>query len=224
MKHLQRIGADCILLFVLAFPAGSHAGVGRYVDVNSASPASPYTNWATAARTIQDAVDAAVAGDQILVTNGVYQTSGRVANGLLTNRVAVIKPVTVRSVNGPQVTVIQGNSVPGVTAVRCVYLTNGASLSGFTLTNGATRTSGGSAPDLSGGGVYCDSTNAVISNCILGGNRAYSYGGGTHYGTLTDCTVNGNSAQYGGGAYNSTLRNCTFNGNSATGRLGGGPV
>jgi hypothetical protein len=60
----------------------------RYVDVNNASPAPPYTNWATAARVIQEAVDAAAAtGDEIVVTSGIYAAGGRAVSGTTTNRV-----------------------------------------------------------------------------------------------------------------------------------------
>src|SRR5216683_3613692 len=170
----------------------------RYVDVNSAAPAPPYTNWATAATTIQDAIDVALAGDEIVVTDGVYQTGGRAVYGTVTNRVAVTTALTVRSANGAGLTVIAGHA-GGDSAVRCVYLANGAALVGFTLTNGATLFNGAYQIDLNGGGVWCESASAVASNCVLSGNSAYSGGGGASGGTLNNCTLTGNLANRGGG-------------------------
>ena len=156
-----RIRFARMVLAVGWFLASAALGVAtvRYVDVNSASPTPPYTSWQTAAATIQDAVDASVTNDEIIVTNGVYSTGGRAVFGAMTNRVAITNALTVRSVNGPLWTRIQG--FPGQDpwfrqgAVRCVYLTSAASLSGFTLTNGASLTEGDLLEEQSGGGLFC---------------------------------------------------------------------
>lgn len=197
-----------------------------YVNASNATPSPPYESWGTAATNIQNAVDAAtLPGSLVLVTNGLYGAGGRPATGMsLTNRVTITNTITVRSVNGPAVTIIQGNRHPETTngnaAVRCVWMTNGATLSGFTLTNGATRETSGS--DGSGGGIWCPSTNAAISNCVLSGNAAYYYGGGTHYGLLNNCTVTGNTAgNRGGGSYYAKLIDCVFSSNSARNSGGG---
>ena len=73
---------------VLVLSAMSGLAAILYVNVNNTNPKPPYTNWTTAATAIQDAVEAALAGDQILVTNGVYENGSGVA-GASINRVAV---------------------------------------------------------------------------------------------------------------------------------------
>ncbi|HEX5222844.1 MAG TPA: PKD domain-containing protein [Verrucomicrobiae bacterium] len=214
-----------ILTLALTLPA---LGATRYVDVNSTSPAPPYTSWTTAANTIQSALDVAGVGDLVLVTNGVYQTGGSLANGGLTNRVSVTKPVTVRSVNGPSVTLIVGYQVPssiyGSDAIRCVYLTNGASLFGFTITNGSTVDIGGEPPInvAAGGGVYCESASAVVSNCVIIGN-AGGEGGSVYNGTVKNCALIANQSVYGGGAASSALFNCWLTRNTSS-YIGGGAI
>ena len=100
----------------------------------------------------------------------------------------------------------EGADPDGDGPIRCMYLTNGASISGFTLTNGGTRAvTYGEAPlheyESYGGGVWCESTNSVVlSNCVVAGNSAYFAGGGAYGGTLNNCTLNVNSTSYLDGA------------------------
>lgn len=214
-----------LAVFSLLLLALSAPSAVRYVDVRNANPMPPYTNWFSAATTLQDAVDASSAGDEVVVSDGIYQTGGRIVFGSLTNRVAVTKALMLRSVNGPVVTVIQGYQSPGATngpeAVRCVYLTNGATLIGFTLTGGATSATGDYMQEESGGGVWCASTSATVSNCVLEGNSAAGGAGGASSGTLNFCTLRSNSAGLGGGvAFQSKVNNCTLDGNQ--GYNGGG--
>src|ERR1035438_4719658 len=165
-----RPGVVAIGLASLIFTFGASATT-RYVDLNCTNAISPFMDWTTAATNIQDAIDVSVDADLILVTNGVYAGGGRVMVGDLTNRVALNKALTVQSVNGPFATVIQGaGATNGNSAVRCAWLTNGASLIGFTLQAGATRSAGDTATLESGGGVWCSSSNAIVANCLIVSN------------------------------------------------------
>ncbi len=199
----------------------------HYVSISNTTPVLPFTNWLTAATNIQDAIDASVAGDFIVVSNGIYQSGGRVVFGTMTNRVVVDKAVTVQSVNGPTATVIAG--LPGTgayfsTGYRCVYMTNGAALIGFTLTNGATRAGGTDATnEQSGAGVWCVSTNAFIINCSLLHCYANNLGGGAYQGTLSNCVISGDTAFIsGGGTYRANLNNCIVSSNKLVQGSGGG--
>jgi hypothetical protein len=199
MKHHQLRG---LLALCLLATANAPATV-LYVDVNSASPTPPFTNWSTAAVTIQDAVDAALAGDQILVTNGVYQTGGKGDGFGSSNRVAVDKSVTIQSVDGPQVTAIQGTY-----GTRCVFLGNGAALAGFTLTNGNLSFLAGG---FGGGVAFKDApSDAVVSNCVIVDCVAVAGGG------AASATSTGNTPEFGGG----TLVNCLLTNNQVSGLPG----
>ncbi|MGD0350729.1 MAG: thrombospondin type 3 repeat-containing protein [Verrucomicrobiota bacterium] len=185
-----------LAIVTLTFLSFNVSAATHYVDLNSTNPVSPYTNWSTAAMKIQDAVGAAAADDQIMVTNGTYSP------------VTVTQPVALQSVNGPAFTFINGGGV-----ARCVNLASGASLSGFTLANG-------SASGSSGGGVNCASVSVTVSNCVLKSNSADS-GGGAYSGTLVNCILNGNTAAFYGGGACSILNNCVLSNNSC-GNVGGG--
>lgn len=182
----------------------------------SGSHTAPFSSWATAATNIQAAVDAASDGDTVLVTNGTYQTGGCTtpSQPLLTNRLVIGKPISVRSLNGPALTVLKGAGPVGNAAVRCAYVAQGATLSGFTLTNGATRAAVGGRPDEEGGGVWIE-PGGLVADCVVSGNKAGANGGGANGGSLRNCKLSGNSTHYGGGASDATLIHCTVAGNWA---------
>lgn len=216
--QLGLLGATLLLMFASRIDAKT-----LYVNVSNTVPLTPYTNWLTAATNIQHAINVATNGDLVLVNDGVYNSGASIGSGTSTsNRVTVNKRLTIQSVNGPELTTIQGYQVPGTirgaSAIRCVYLTNGATLIGFNLTNGATL----STIDNNGGGVWCQSTFAVVSNCFIGGNEASTWGGGAFSGTFYNCTFISNSSKtHGGGAAQAVLNNCVIVSNNAPFNGGG---
>ncbi len=184
--------------FILA--ALNASAATHYVSLGSTNPMPPYTNWATAATNIQQAVNAASAGEEVVVTNGIY------AGGVI-----VTNSLALRSVNGPQLTVIDGGGTN-----QCISLARNASLSGVMLTKGYFNGSGGGCEAY----LFTNGFSAILTNCTLSGNSAYT-GGGASGCALYNCTLTGNAAfgagylGHGGGASGCTLYNCTLSSNSA---------
>ena len=199
------------LIFLFAFRV---LGDVHYVSLDSTNPEPPYLTWATAATNIQDAIDASTNGDTVLVTNGVYTTGGKVmpVSGNFTNRVALDSAITVQSVNGPWATVIQGvGPIDTPLAVRCAWLTNNATLTGFTLQMGSTSIGN------PGGGVWCASSNALVNNCVIISNTAAELASGCYQGTYNNCLISSNNGYMGAtasAAFNAYLNNCTVVSNS----------
>ena len=152
---------------------------------------------ASAKRTLQAAVDAALGGDAVRVAPGTY---GPISTANLA--------LDVRSLEGPEVTRIEGGGTR-----RCATLGDSPAetntvLAGFTLQNGCAEDGGGAR-------------GGTLVQCVLLGNVAGSCGGGARYGTLRDCVLRGNAAYDGGGAYQAALADCTVSGNRAS-SCGGG--
>ncbi len=206
----------------------SKAQQSLYVDCTRPNDSGAGTNWATAKRTIQAAVDVVAVSGTVWVADGSYTNGGGLTPGFaISNRVVINKAITVQSVNGPNSTRISGVGPWGDGAIRCVDLGSGARLSGFTLSGGATRTAGNNANDVSSGGVLVRE-NAVLTNChvlncsamwgggtfVLSGaqaidcefasNTASNSGGGlfvSDNASISRCSVHDNVAQWGGGAF-----------------------
>jgi hypothetical protein len=158
-----------LLAGALAF-AGNAEAATHYVPDNFA--------------TIQAAIDAASAGDTIMVRPGTYYEN-----------LTISKPLNLVSTDGPEVTTIDGGAKG-----RVIYY-NGdparGTLDGFTVTNGKA---------YNGGGIYLYRTDPTIQNCIITGNYANNGAGiYAYYGALPriyDSVISDNHATYtGGGGY-----------------------
>jgi predicted outer membrane repeat protein len=167
--------------------------------------------------TIQAAIDAAVDGDIIELTNGTFTGPG--------NRDIDYhgKGITVRSQAGdPEQCLIDCQGSPSEPHRGLLFNTHedsGSVLEGVTITNGRSPTSD------DGGGVKCIRVSPVFRNCILRSNSADGMGGGMsiYQGTpsLIGCEFVDNTVDHleGGGLYcESTdilLNACVFSRNSA---------
>ncbi|MCB1069043.1 MAG: hypothetical protein KDL31_01735 [Kiritimatiellae bacterium] len=172
-----------------------------YVDAASTNPLPPYASMGTAAQTLQDAVDAAPNGAVIRVASGIYCT-GATTNVVGINRVVLTKPVTLESIEGPEATMILGESEP---ATRCVYINHPqAVLRGFTLAYGFSGGLGSTLQEKSGGGLLALNVQE-ISSCVIDNCSALPWGSGggmalfSASGLVNRVEVKNSEAAYGGG-------------------------
>jgi len=179
---------------------------------------------------IQSAVDATIENGLVLVSNGVYNSGERVTPyNSASNRILILTNITVRSINGPQSTIIVGtpgiDGACGTGAVRCVMMEAGT-LSGFTLSNGFALNYGNTDPDMVGGGVFIIASS-LVTNCVITSCKALGDGGGgaciNYSGTIIDSKILNNEAWFGGGvflSYGGMVKNSKIIKNK--GEMGGG--
>jgi hypothetical protein len=179
-----------------------------FVDIDAAG-ANDGPSWADACNYLQDALFAALSGDEIWVAEGIYRPnqgvgitpSDRMATFQLINGVAIKggyagfgePDPNARDIDAYE-TILSGYICVGEICGNSCHVVTGsgtdetAVLDGFTIT-------GGNADcwyeDDVGGGIYNDSGSPTISNCTFAGNTAFIAGGGMYNiegsPTLTNC-------------------------------------
>jgi hypothetical protein len=178
--------------------------------------------------TIQAAVDAAVAGDEVILADGVYAGAGNVEVNLLG------KAITLRSANGPESCVIDGEEssiglvlnsgetratvIEGLTIRNCyannsydVYHGAAIRMTGASATirdcvfqsNICNIQPSGSFIDGGGGAIGGENSAPLIEQCRFDDNRAFSSGGAARFiensaPEIVDCTFQYNVSCSGG--------------------------
>lgn len=163
---------------------------------------------------IQDAIDAAVDGDTVIVYPGNY------CENIRFNR----KNIVLRSTDPEDDEIVASTIIDGGRKGSVVTFVGTEDetclLSGFTVRKGKAEGANGGGIC---GGTY-QGTHAGISNCTITGSGA-EYGGGLAWcsGTIANCTISGNGAEHGGGLCecNGDIVGCKITRNSAS-RSGGG--
>jgi len=190
---------------LLAAPTSSHATT---IHVPSEQP------------TIQAGIDAASAGDTVIVASGTYTWTGEGSAGFFA-LIEMESGVFLRGETGEA----NGVTIDGEDQGRVIYCLNCDSttrIEGFTITGGRLTAAGWPG---SGAGMKLENSTPTVLRCAFVANTTVNAGGGGVYclsssdAVFSLCTFSGNSASYGGGLGCSSsspeILECTFLGNSA---------
>jgi hypothetical protein len=183
-----------ILVLVLGFATAAGAAI---IDVPADQP------------TIQAGIDAAQAGDTVLVACGTYYE----------HDIVMKSGVWLRSRTGdPSCVTVDAQRLGRV--VYCDHVDAEAGIEGFTITGGYLD---GYWPDSRGAGIYLASSSPTIRACFMKGNEGQAGGGGCFVydsrSVIENCVFSDGSAIDGGGIYIDdaapTVRDCVFYDNEA---------
>ncbi|HUU94894.1 MAG TPA: right-handed parallel beta-helix repeat-containing protein [Phycisphaerae bacterium] len=197
--------------------------------------------------TIQEGIDAAQDGDDVVVCDGIYTGPGN------KNLDFGGKLITVRSENGPENCIIDCEDDG-----RGFYFHSGETaesvMDGLTIGNGRVGDGAGiyctnqSSPtitncaftdnvaDVGGGAICCwDFSSPTITNCTIMGNIGSYYGGGAVYceryssPTISNCTITTNTGKDGAAIHcwtscSPSILDCTISGNTTTAMGNGGAI
>lgn len=169
-----------------------------YAHNNSSDPVPPYATPKTAAQYIEDALDLAIDGSEIVVLAGTHQMRG-------TTPIKIFKGVTVRGETGVKEDVI----VEKETDADQVFHLNHKLARVESLTMDGKKRAHGSGQDKNGGCVRLEGLGGTVSNCVMRGIAYAKWGdrGGGVYmeaGFVTHCVISNNEVEAssgGGGVY-----------------------
>jgi predicted outer membrane repeat protein len=204
---MARIGLSVILALGLASTA--HSAVW-YVDKDNDSGTKDGLTWLTAYTTVHEGLDAADAGDDVWVAEGVYAEirDNETGSVLMKEDVDLFG-----GFSGPgsslknrnwetHTTTIDGSTArDGEPAYHVLTGINGATLDGFVVTGGNANVG---RVDADGGGLICIGVSLTIRNCRFVNNYASDQGGAIYSKNsslvIADCVFLENADGGGGGA------------------------
>ena len=181
-----------------AAPRAAGSNTIRYVSPLGGDASNACTQPASPCATVQHAVDAAQAGDEIHVAAGTYSGSmtGGAADPGVTATVIIAKEIAALrggysanfAAHDPQ-TLITTLTAAGVPGAHVLVLWNTDTLiEGFTLTGGTATCS----PDCIGGGVRIHGGSPTLRSNRITANFAHDRGGGIYVGDGADPVIASN--------------------------------
>jgi len=228
LRNVLKLFLSITLFFVMS--TSLQAGTIRYVDVNASGPTHKGSSWCSAFTDLQDALDAAVATDEIRIADGEYRpdrgTGNRELSFQLKSGVEIYGGYAgcnasnpdARNISGLQ-TILSGDlanndgsnflnySENSYHVVAAINVNSTALLDGVTI-SGGNADGPNFGPDPSskdqGSGINNYWSTARYENCTLRKNFSANHGAFNDHGgaTLINCTLEDNeSGMWAGGLF-----------------------